>query len=93
MVQHQLYATMPKYVLRMAGEGASPSWYANVNPAVVQEFYFIPKNNNRSNYKIPNLYTVFTTKFIFLKNTVYKLITILFIRKCQFKIQTGPARN
>lgn len=35
MVQHQLYATMPKYVLRMAGEGASPSWYANVNPFVV----------------------------------------------------------
>ena len=35
IVQHQLYATMPKYVLRMAGEGASPSWYANVNPAVV----------------------------------------------------------
>ena len=35
MVQHQLYATMPKYVLRMAGEGASPSWYANVNPAAV----------------------------------------------------------
>jgi len=35
MVQHQLYATMPKYVLRMAGEGASPSWYANVNPLTV----------------------------------------------------------
>ena len=35
MVQHQLYATMPKYVLRMAGENASPSWYANVNPLVV----------------------------------------------------------
>ena len=35
MVQHQLYATMPKYVLRMAGEGASPSWYANVNPLIV----------------------------------------------------------
>jgi len=35
MVQNQLYATMPKYVLRMAGEGASPSWYANVNPLVV----------------------------------------------------------
>ena len=35
MVQAQLYATMPKYVLRMAGEGASPSWYANVNPAAV----------------------------------------------------------
>lgn len=38
MVQHQLYATMPKYVLRMAGEGASPSWYANVNPFIVFMF-------------------------------------------------------
>ena len=35
MVQHQLYATMPKYVLRLAGEGGWPSWYANVNPLVV----------------------------------------------------------
>ena len=35
MVQSQLYATMPKYVLRMAGENAAPSWYANVNPLVV----------------------------------------------------------
>ena len=35
MVQHQLYASMPKYVLRMAGEGQSPSWIANVNPLVV----------------------------------------------------------
>ena len=35
MIQHQMYATMPKYVLRLAGEGASPSWYANVNPLVV----------------------------------------------------------
>ncbi|MFT4669265.1 MAG: hypothetical protein ACI9HJ_000837 [Ulvibacter sp.] len=35
MVQHQLYATMPKYVLRMVGEGASPSWYANINPLTV----------------------------------------------------------
>ncbi len=35
MVQGQLYATMPKYVLRMAGESASPSWYANINPMTV----------------------------------------------------------
>lgn len=35
MVQQQMYATMPKYVLRLAGEGASPSWYANINPLVV----------------------------------------------------------
>ncbi|MCY1721869.1 MFS transporter [Prolixibacteraceae bacterium Z1-6] len=35
MVQQQLYATMPKYVLRLAGEGSAISWFANVNPLVV----------------------------------------------------------
>ena len=35
MVQHQLYATMPKYVIRLAGEGSAIGWYANVNPLVV----------------------------------------------------------
>lgn len=35
MIQYQLYATMPKYVLRTVGEGASPEWIANVNPFVV----------------------------------------------------------
>ena len=34
MVQQQLYATMPKYVIRMAGETAKPGWIANVNPFV-----------------------------------------------------------
>lgn len=35
MVQSQMYATMPKYVIRLIGEDASPGWYANVNPLVV----------------------------------------------------------
>lgn len=35
MIQSQLYATMPKYVIRMIGEDASPGWYANVNPLIV----------------------------------------------------------
>jgi dipeptide/tripeptide permease len=35
MIQSQMYATMPKYVIRLIGEGASPGWYANVNPLVV----------------------------------------------------------
>ncbi len=35
MVQHQLYATMPKYVIRLAGEDSAISWFANVNPLVV----------------------------------------------------------
>ncbi len=34
-IQGQLYAAMPAYVLRMAGESYKPEWYANVNPAVV----------------------------------------------------------
>ncbi len=35
MVQSQLYATMPKFVIRLIGEDASPGWYANVNPLIV----------------------------------------------------------
>jgi len=35
IIQHQLYATMPKYVLRTVGENAAPEWIANVNPFVV----------------------------------------------------------
>lgn len=35
IVQQQLYATMPKYVIRMAGETARPGWIANVNPLIV----------------------------------------------------------
>ncbi|HEY5534596.1 MAG TPA: MFS transporter [Ignavibacteria bacterium] len=35
IIQGQLYATMPKYVIRTVGEGASPEWIANVNPFVV----------------------------------------------------------
>ncbi len=34
-IQGQLYATMPKYTLRLVGEHAAPEWYANVNPFVV----------------------------------------------------------
>jgi len=35
MIQSQMYATMPKYVIRLIGDGATPGWYANVNPFVV----------------------------------------------------------
>lgn len=34
-IQQQLYATLPKYVLRVVGDQAAPEWYANVNPLVV----------------------------------------------------------
>ncbi len=38
LIQGQLYATMPKYTLRMVGAHAAPEWYANVNPLVVVLF-------------------------------------------------------
>ncbi len=37
-IQGQLYASMPDFVLRMAGETYKPEWYANVNPLVVVLF-------------------------------------------------------
>ncbi|MCI0473864.1 MAG: MFS transporter, partial [Ignavibacteria bacterium] len=42
IIQHQLYATMPKYILRTVGQHASPEWIANVNPfVVVISVYFV----------------------------------------------------
>jgi len=38
MIQSQLYASMPKFVLRTVGTDANPSWLANVNPFVVVLF-------------------------------------------------------
>ena len=38
LIQSQLYATMPKYVLRTVGSDANPSWLANVNPLTVVIF-------------------------------------------------------
>ena len=34
-IQGQLYATMPKYTIRLIGESASPEWLANINPFIV----------------------------------------------------------
>ncbi len=38
IIQQQMYATMPKYVIRLIGDGAKPEWLANVNPLVVVIF-------------------------------------------------------
>jgi dipeptide/tripeptide permease len=35
LIQTQLYSSMPKYVLRMIGNDASPEWYAMLNPIMV----------------------------------------------------------
>jgi dipeptide/tripeptide permease len=48
IIQHQLYATMPKYVLRIVGEGASPEWIANVNPFVVMTTVVLVTNLMRN---------------------------------------------
>ncbi len=41
LIQAQLYATMPKFVIRMIGESAKPEWLANVNPFIVVVFVVI----------------------------------------------------
>lgn len=57
IIQHQLYATMPKYVLRTVGKSASPEWIANVNPFVVVVcVYFI--TNLMKNVKAVNSMSV-----------------------------------
>jgi len=38
LIQHQMYASMPKYIIRMIGQDAAPEWYANINPLVVVIF-------------------------------------------------------
>jgi len=35
IIQQQMYATMPKYVIRLLGENAKPEWLPNVNPFMV----------------------------------------------------------
>ena len=44
IIQQQLYATMPKYVIRLRGDEARPEWLANVNPAVVVLFVVLITN-------------------------------------------------
>lgn len=44
IIQQQLYATMPKYVIRLLGDSARPEWLANVNPAVVVLFVVVVTN-------------------------------------------------
>lgn len=38
LIQGQLYASMPKYMIRLLGDSAKPEWLANVNPFVVVLF-------------------------------------------------------
>lgn len=44
IIQQQMYATMPKYVIRLLGDSAKPEWLANVNPAVVVLFVVVVTN-------------------------------------------------
>lgn len=41
IIQHQMYASMPKYILRTVGEYAAPEWIANVNPLIVVSFVYL----------------------------------------------------
>lgn len=55
IIQHQLYATMPKYVIRLLGEDAKPEWLANVNPAVVVLFVVLITNLMRKRAAVTSM--------------------------------------
>jgi dipeptide/tripeptide permease len=40
LIQHQMYATLPKYLLRLVDESSKPEWLANINPLVVVSFVY-----------------------------------------------------
>ncbi len=61
IIQHQLYATMPKYVLRTVGNTASPEWIANVNPFIVVIFVVWITNLMR---KVKAVYSMSVGMFI-----------------------------
>lgn len=55
LIQHQMYASMPKFILRMVGKDAAPEWIANINPAVVMVFVVIITNLMRKRKAISSL--------------------------------------
>ncbi|MEW6702226.1 MAG: MFS transporter [Bacteroidota bacterium] len=55
IIQHQLYATMPKYVIRLRGDEARPEWLANVNPAVVVLFVVLITNLMRKKKAVTSM--------------------------------------
>ncbi len=61
LVQHQMYASMPKYIIRMVGPDAAPAWYANVNPAMVMIFVVLV---TRWMHKKPIIYSMSIGMFI-----------------------------
>jgi dipeptide/tripeptide permease len=55
IIQQQLYATMPKYVIRLRGDEARPEWLANVNPAVVVMFVVLVTNMMKKHKAITSM--------------------------------------
>ncbi len=56
IIQQQMYATMPKYVIRLLGESAKPEWLANVNPAVVVLFVVIITNLMKKKQAVTSMF-------------------------------------
>lgn len=54
-IQHQLYATMPKYVIRMVGDDAKPEWMANVNPFIVVLFVVLITQLMRKKHAVTSM--------------------------------------
>lgn len=56
IIQQQMYATMPKYVIRLLGVSAKPEWLANVNPAVVVIFVVLITNMMKKKQAVTSMF-------------------------------------
>ncbi|MEW5842396.1 MAG: MFS transporter [Bacteroidota bacterium] len=56
IIQQQLYATMPKYVIRLRGAEARPEWLTNINPAVVVLFVVLVTNLMKKRKAITSMF-------------------------------------
>ncbi|MCL6098776.1 MAG: MFS transporter [Bacteroidetes bacterium] len=56
IIQQQLYATMPKYVIRLRGNEARPEWLANINPAVVVLFVVLVTNMMKKRKAVTSMF-------------------------------------
>lgn len=56
MIQHQMYASMPKFIIRTVGPEAAPEWYANVNPAMVMIFVMLVTRWMRNKRAVTSMY-------------------------------------
>lgn len=94
-VQQQMYASMPKYVIRMVGEGASPGWISNVNPLVVLIFVNIitslMKNRSALSSITVGMFIIPISALVMASGNLFTVDSILGFHPITFMMMVGIA--